>query len=141
MFGICYRYDLRSDIQDQWEHVLSNFGLTVDRVWVRGAPADWESYLKAPKVETTADIAGVQPLIVLQHPEARQLPGTESLIDFVHPADAIYVFGADNVNLTDADDIGGRAVAVRVYIPTLSLESYSFVAAAITLYDRLVKNG
>lgn len=141
MFGVCYRYDLRSDIQDQWEHVLSNFGLTTDRVWVRGAPEDWQSYLKAPKIDTLADIAGTRPIVVLQHPEAREFPGTVSLVDYVHPADAIYVFGADNVILTEGDDLGGRAVAARVFIPTVALESYSFVAAAMTLYDRFVKNG
>lgn len=139
-FGICWRYDNRPEIQNQWEFVLSNFGVTADRAWVRGAPPDWRSYLDAPKIEKVDEIAGDRSFVLLAHPEAK-LPGLISLVNFVHPADAVYIFGADNVILTAKDDLGSAVLEDRVYIPTVQHESYSYVAAAMTLYDRLAKGG
>ncbi len=139
-FGICWRYDNRPDIQNQWEFIFSNFGVTADRAWIRGAPDGFESYLNVPRIEKADEIASPGPFILLAHLEAK-IPGLTSLVDFVHPADAIYVFGADNVVLTMADDMGTAEFADKIYIPSVKHESYSYVAAAMTLYDRLAKGG
>lgn len=138
MFGVCFRYDRHGWIQNQWEFVLSHF--VPDDVWVRGAPDDWKSYHKPVHIETAKELPKERPLIVLAHPQGRYVQGVESLGIFEHPKDAIYLFGGDDVLLTEEDDLGRKPDAI-VYIPVKKYEMYSFVAAAITLYDRLVKNG
>ena len=140
-FGVCYRYDHRSEIQNQWEFVLSNYGLLISDVWVRGAPENWESYLEAPKIELADSLPVGRSLVLMAHQEARDLPGLVSLETYVHPSDAIYIFGADNVILTQVDDLGERNLTDRVFIPTIQHEMYSYVAAAITFYDRMAKGG
>lgn len=59
----------------------------------------------------------------------------ESLIDFEHPEDAVYIFGnAYKSNL----DIAKRIV----HIPTpKSVDVFARDAAAMVLYDRMIKNG
>ena len=139
-FGVCYRYDNRLDIMNQWEFVLSNFGLMSGEVWVRGAPAEFESYLKAVHIDKADEIPGDRPLVLLAHTESK-VPGLISLVDYVHPVNAIYVFGADNVVFTEEDDIGTKTLDAKVYIPTAQYECYAHIAAAMTFYDRMAKGG
>ena len=64
------------------------------------------------------------------------IPGHgESLIDFEHPQDAVYVFGnAYKSNLDIATKI--------VQIPTpKNVDVFARDAAAMVLYDRMIKNG
>ena len=77
----------------------------------------------------------------LQPRDGRYVQGVTPLADFEHPADAIYLFGGDNANLNDEDDLGGRVPDAIVYIPTAEANMYSWVAAACVFYDRAVKRG
>lgn len=133
MNGVCYRYDRHPWLQNQWEFVLSHFG--VSGSWIRHAPADFRSYHKSRKIKTADDLPKGD-LVVLAHPEGRVYRGEVSLADFEHPKKAIYFFGGDDeIN----DDLGQRKPDALVFIPAVNYEMYSFVAAAITLYDRIAK--
>ena len=135
MFSVCYRYDRHSWLQNQWEFVLSHFDVPLS--WIRRAPDDFNSYHKSERIETANDLPR-SPLVVLAHPEGRVYKGTVALDQFEHPHNAIYFFGGDDeIN----NDLGKRKPDHLVYIPATHYEMYSYVAAAITLYDRLVKNG
>lgn len=139
MFGVCFRCENRPWIQDQWSWVFSNFG--VSEIWERGTVAgDAKIYQPVTEIETAASLPN-RPLVVLAHPEGRYVKGTESLVDFVHPDDAIYLFGASMANLSDEDDLGGRVPDHTIFIPSVEYEMYSFAAGYLTLYDRFVKRG
>lgn len=77
------------------------------------------------------------PIILIQPQDGFHVQGESSLVDFVHPDDCVYLFGASNGHLELNQD-----VAAKVYIPhqpTWNL--FASQAAAIVLYDRLVKRG
>ena len=139
MTGVCFRRE-QSWEQDQWSFVFSNFGVT--EIWERGFDGnkDLNIYQPTIKIDTAKELPD-RPLVVLAHIEGRYYQGNESLVDFVHPDDAIYMFGGSMANLTDEDDLGGRVPDHLVYIPSVKCEMYSHAAAYITLYDRLAKNG
>lgn len=141
MFGVCFKSEHRGWMQDQWSWVFSNFGVT--EIWERdcGECGDAEIYQPVTKINTAAELPAGRPLIVLSPQEAKFIPGTVSLSDFVHPDDAIYLFGGSMANLNDEDDLGGRVPDAVIYIPTVSLEMHSHNAAYVTLWDRYVKRG
>lgn len=62
--------------------------------------------------------------------------GTESLEDFVHPTDCVYVFGRTHMNTLMADIPHTHSVRID-YPGTNSL--FGAIAASITLADRLRK--
>lgn len=77
------------------------------------------------------------PVILLQPQDGRHTQGEDSLVDFVHPDDCVYLFGASNEQLTL-----GIEVAAKIYIPnTPTWSMFASQAAAIALYDRFVKRG
>lgn len=137
MFGVCYRHDHNGEIMNQWEYILSNFN--VENCWIRNAPTDFVSFHKPTQIQSADELPDA-PLVVLSHPEGRNYKGVVSIVDFKHPPDAIYLFGADHIIMSD-DDIGEREIHSVVYVPSGQYEMYSYVAASIVLYDRLIKNG
>jgi tRNA(Leu) C34 or U34 (ribose-2'-O)-methylase TrmL len=74
--------------------------------------------------------------VLVQPQNGRNLQGEHSLIDFVHPENAVYIFGPDDGHLQAA------AYDTSVYIPQADGRTvlWSHQAAAIVLYDRLVKS-
>lgn len=142
--GVCFKSEHRGWKQDQWSWVFSNFGIT--EIWERGADHDGERgkdgsiYQPTIKIDTAAELPE-RPLIVLAPVEGRYIQGDQSLADFVHPEDAVYLFGATQANLNNEDDLGDRVPDALVYIPTVKLECYSHSAAYMTLWDRYVKRG
>jgi hypothetical protein len=139
--GVCFKSEHRGWMQDQWSWVFSNFGIT--EIWER----DWEGstdadiYQSVIRIDTAAELPSKRPLIILSGLESRYIKGDQSLDDFVHPEDAIYLFGGSHENLSDEDDLGGRVPDALVYIPTVDLECYGHSAAYMTLRDRYVKRG
>jgi len=81
-------------------------------------------------------------LVVLSPAEGRYVQGTESLVDFVHPENAVYLFGSNHSHLTHEEL--PKVPDHIVYIPiaqTGYVELYSWVALAVVMYDRMVKGG
>lgn len=143
MTGVCFQSDPDPKIQDQWSYVFSNFG--VDEIWERSHPSaapspDCKIYQNCTMVQSCAELPAARKIVVLAPPTGRYFQGDENLLSFQHPEDAIYVFGGSHTNLTE-ECLGGRVPDHLVFIPVVEYELYAHVAAAITLYDRLVKNG
>jgi tRNA(Leu) C34 or U34 (ribose-2'-O)-methylase TrmL len=67
--------------------------------------------------------------------------GVLSLYDYVHPSDAIYVFGPDHRNLTWEEIALENPDVVYIPVPPGSAmrEMFSYTAAAIVAYDRIKK--
>ena len=137
--GVCFRREGKGWMQDQWSWVFSNFGIT--EIWERGwADDDLNIYQPTIHVELASELPD-RPLVLLAHQEGKYVQGTNSLKNFVHPEDAIYLFGATHVNLSDEDDLGGRVPDRLIYIPSVKYEAYGHSAAYMTLWDRYVKRG
>ncbi len=140
MLGVCFRRERRNWAQDQWSWVFSNFGVT--EIWERGgAEGDLKIYQPTIDIDVASELPEERPLVVLAHQDGKYIKGVNSLVDFTHPADAIYLFGASQLNLSDEDDLGGKTPDHLLYIPSVKLEMYGHSAAYITLYDRFVKRG
>lgn len=78
--------------------------------------------------------------LILLAAENGRIAGDENLADFVHPENAMYLFGNDVAWVT-LDQIG-REPDHKVYIPTATRDDlFSWQAYAITAWDRVMKNG
>ena len=138
MYGVCFTGEKNRDDQDQWSFLFSNFG--VKDIWELERPNTEKIYQPTVKIQTAAELPSDRPLVVVQPPEGRFVQGTESLIDLVHPGEAIYMFGGSHDVMT-LEDLGGRVPEYSVYIPLVKHECYAFSAAYMTLWDRKVKHG
>lgn len=138
MFDICLIASSGEHWEKQWSYVLSNF--EPQQLYIIGdASLDIRPF-RGHRIISTADELPV-PLIVMSPFNAVQYPGRTALPSFQHPPYGCYLFGSDNTHLT-SDQMGTRVPEDLVYIPTNTKDNmYSFIAGAITLYDRRVKNG
>jgi hypothetical protein len=136
---VTFQSERRGWMQDQWSWVFSNFGVT--EIWALGLEdPDGAIYQPVVRIETCTELPLDRPLIVLAPPEGKYIQGDQPLDDFVHPEDAIYLFGGSQVNLS-ADELDGRIPDAKVFIPLVKYECYGYAAAYITLRDRYVKRG
>jgi len=141
VLGLCLPYTSNPTYQNAWDYLISTW--VPDAIWSLRGPFPAPAYREATPVTTAADlpISTAQPLVVVSPVNARYVPGEIPLSRFVHPPDAIYLFGSDHVHLSD-DDLGGRVPDYLVYIETLGVvEMFSWVAGGIVFYDRKVKIG
>jgi hypothetical protein len=115
-------------IHAQWDCVRHHFGID-------------PPHIIGPDHLASAEELPDMPLVVMQPRTGVHVQGVESLSDFVHPDDAIYLFGPDEAKLPLAM-LGSRVPEHRVYIPTVTdREMYSFVAFAIVMWDRRMTLG
>lgn len=111
-------------------YIYDNTGASPD-AFIKGSEA----------IEGPWQLPGNTHIALLSPSNARYVPGNKSLIEFDHPKDIIYLFGPDNVHL-DRSLLGDVDIDSYIYIPVdTNYEMYSHVSAAITLYDRKLKNG
>jgi hypothetical protein len=120
------------------------FEISVDDLYIVVLDGMDSKVPERTKVTGAANIIGSAeqlppgPLLVASPPVANHLAGTVPLYACVHPKDAIYVFGADNISLTPAM-FGARTIDQVVYIPCGATNLNSHVAAAMIFYDRRYK--
>ena len=127
-------------MQDQWSWVFSNFG--INAIWERGYNnPDADIFQPTVKISTAVELPSERPLVVLAPVDGRYIQGNVNLKDFVHPENAIYLFGGSQDNLSDEDDLGGRKPDALVYIPVVEHEMYGHAAGYIVLWDRYIKRG
>jgi len=101
---------------------------------VRRAPTDTAQVYQKIPVIFTEDIFATIPVGVV--PIAVDLvPGAVSLVDFVHPRLAIYIFGPEDGTLGKAHL---ERCAASVYVPTDGCMNLA-AAANVIMYDRLAK--
>jgi hypothetical protein len=138
MTGICFHRE-RDWEQDQWSFVFSNFG--VSDIWEYGdlSQDDLTIYQPTTNIVTAAELPSDRPLVVLAPAAGKYIQGTESLEDFVHPENAIYMFGGSHVNLNDEEHMGGRVADHYVYISLVQYECYAHGAATVVLWDKRMK--
>lgn len=108
--------DIQGEARDQWLYLALSFGLQKEDV-----------------VSTIPD-SGTR--VVIQPADGHYVQGTVSIEDFVHPEDAVYIFGSDDSLMQPVD------AEHYVYIPTApTWELFASQAGAIVLFDRLMKHG
>ena len=141
MFHVSISYEKNRSMQF-WDQILTNFGVPSNNVWVRNLPTDITN-LYSGAYDQRYDVGKLQDkvTVVLAPPNGHYIKGTESLVDFVHPENCLYFFGADHEYLDD-EVLEGLSPSNYVYIPQQDRhDMYSFCAASCVFYDRLVKNG
>ena len=122
--------------ENQWSFVLSHF--KPRKVYLIGDMSE-RLRLDVTKIETAEEIEGH--LVVLAPSNGYEIIGEVALPDYEHPENCTYLFGSDHEHLT-SKFMGERLADTSVYIPTETHDNmYSFVAGAITLYDRYIKYG
>lgn len=142
MIGICIKFDpaYNSLTRDQYYEMAKAFPDLV--IFERGIPRlEKDNYCGYPitRVDNADDLPTEPTLVVMASQVGRHLKGEISLMDYVHPENAIYYFGDDHSHFTQ-EQIGITTKYDSVYIP-VPHNLWSGQAVAITLYDRLIKNG
>jgi hypothetical protein len=136
--GICYAYSPNGYYRTQWLCNVTGFRPTL--AFERDLPAGVANPDGIIAVRTAADLPTDHELVVMSPMTARLVLPSVSLDAFEHPERAIYFFGPDTTFLS-GDDLGGRSPDHIVCVPVASErandELYSFVVAAIVLYDRM----
>ncbi len=126
--------------QTQWDYILSSF--PPEELVVVGDEADAPKSNVFGKLRATYvdSLANESRTLILLAAENGRIAGDENLADFVHPENAMYLFGNDVAWVT-LDQIG-REPDHKVYIPTATRDDlFSWQAYAITAWDRVMKNG
>lgn len=134
MWGVVFNYDPVEQFRRAWSYLLQE--CEVPQSWEMFTPTDdrsdeitWTTCAKS-----WDEIP--EPLIVLQPQDGTKVQGTQSLYEFVHPANAYYYFGSDHRDTWDYH-FDGRQYET-VFIPEAGY-MYSFHAAAMVIYDRKLK--
>lgn len=127
-----------ADDENHYDYVLSNFA--PDQIYVkcrRGHKPSSNVFKKATKIESVDELPGDLALVLFLPKTARYISSTVSLIDFAHPADAIYMFGPNHENLSLEEDFVNRLPDHIVYIPTDTTDDmYSYNTYAVVMWDR-----
>lgn len=139
MFDICLAFSSGAQWEQQWSFILSHW--KPERLYILGGKVDEKviPFRDAIYVNSAEELPEDQPLILMQPKEAYKIPGVTNLVMFKHPETCTYMFGSDNHHLTE-DQLGARKPEDIVYIPTDTIDNmYSYMAGAVTLYDRKLK--
>jgi hypothetical protein len=134
MYSVCFHTEKQWE-QNQWSFLFSNFGVT--DIWEMGGKLS-TIYQSTNKIDKTSELPD-KPLVILAPQDGRFIKGVESLVDFKHPDDCVYLFGGSNQVLTY--DVVDRKPDFLVYVPLVKHEAFSHAVAYMTLYDRRVKRG
>lgn len=138
MFDICLVVTPGMHWEQQWSYLLSHFAprqlYTIGKLDSRVRP--FTDHITVKSAEELPS-----PLVVMTPKSARYVPGQICLTNFNHPKECCYLFGADNTHLSE-DHLGKRQPDHSVFIPTETSDTmYSFIAGAITLWDRWMHDG
>ena len=142
-FSVCMFFPRNEKEQNQWDYVLSPWcPATVYLVGEGTLPHLNNIFKDAIQVETLTELPEDEQIILMAPQTGRFIQGDESLYDFVHPENAIYMFGPNHVNLTLEDDFwDGRMPDHRVYVTVdTNDEMFNWIAGTVTLYDRRLKS-
>ena len=128
---------------NQWAHVVGQF--LPREIFTFMGHGESKPFKSAKSFQRASELPG--PVVLVSPPAPtnagnappRFVPGVEPLADFLHPASCTYLFGPDHAMLGAALDI---EPAHRVFVEYPGdLQMFSWVAAAVVLYDRRVKRG
>lgn len=138
MFDICLVASSGQHWENQWSYLLSNFKPRTLYA-IGGISKNIIPFRNHIEVGTAEELPGT---LVLAAPiNGYYYQGNVALPLFTHPNDCCYMFGSDNVHLSE-DHMGTRRPDYTVYVPTDTTDNmYSFMAGSVFLYDRRVKHG
>ena len=141
-FGYFFNYEEELFYRDQWIVVCDNF--KPDYVFDRNPPSDmnedfyysWTPVVSIEDALTKANEFSLTPVLI-QPLNAQVIKGTISLVDYVHPLNALYIFGDDNGGYLESD----YGIQDKVYVPSLnqSVTYWSFQTGCMVTYDRMSK--
>lgn len=128
---------------DHWDVLFNIF--QPDKIYVVNLPEEspWlmHKYVRSlgdnfVRLNSYDDIPDSEHLVFLSPPNARNIQGITNLKDYTHPEDCVYVYGPD------CADLNCSKTGDKIYIESKSDQQFfAWYAAAITFYDRQVKNG
>jgi hypothetical protein len=139
MFDVCIVSSQEAHWEQQWSYLLSHF--KPRDIYVIGAELERrvKPFTDYIHIQTAEEIKNT--LVLLAPQSGRYVQGEVSLRGFPHPQDCCYMFGNDHTNMSE-DYLGTRKPEHLVYIPTETTDQmYSFMAGAITLWDRELYHG
>lgn len=142
MIGISFKYDAGYDQlkREQFYELFKAFtGMTIFEREVDVLEPDHYNDQPFTRVDNADDLPTEPTLVVLTGLDGEYIQGDVSLVDYVHPENAIYWVGDDHSSLTQAS-IGERTDYDAVYIP-VEKSLFSTMALSIALFDRQLKNG
>ena len=136
MFSVCLVATSGQHWEQQWSFVLSNFA--PDKLYIIGeVDRKVRPFRDHISIESAKDIEN---LVLMMPDNGTHFQGNQSLVGFEHPEDCCYMFGSDR-QILQPEQVGKEPDAI-VYVPTSTNDTmYSFIAGAVTLYDRKVKHG
>lgn len=135
MVGVCLITPEQGEAHevDQW--VYLSWAMSLDGVWAT------DTAYGRSGVTTIKSLSDLPPanLIVVQPLNGANIKGTEPLSTFIHPPNALYIFGASNTIMAERD-IAGVSIHSKVYIASISgTELHAPIAGAMVLFDRASK--
>lgn len=138
---VCIPFTTREHEQTNWDYLLSNF--KVDEVFIIGKKGDelpsTNVYGKGTFITSYSELPKEGTVILLAPNEGTYLKGTQNILDFVHPENAIYIVGP-NHRILDESDFEGCTIEYKVYIPNDTKdEMFNWSAMTVMLYDRKIK--
>jgi len=143
MYSICLFLETQQpEWHNQWSYILNHF--SPQNLYIVGNEDDIQrgyiSFANAIQINHLSELPDTS-LVLMQPVTAQHIIPDTNLIQFIHPDSCTYIFGADNSFMAQMC-IDTCTIDHKVYIPTDNeLEMYSWIAGALTLYDRKVKNG
>lgn len=127
----CFIDGAESD--NHWAHVVGHF--LPSEIFTYAGGGRCKPFLNCSSFLNASELP--YPLVLVSPRNAKNHPGVKPLAEFVHPAECCYLFGPDHSALVMDYDPNH---AVFIEYPG-DLPMFSWVAAAVTLYDRTVKRG
>lgn len=124
MIVVAFPTPSQENFKQQWEFVLSHF--CPDQVYSFGK-------------EGLENLPREIPLVLLAPTNGTNIVGTESLENFEHPEDVVYLFGSDSRHV-EHSLLVDRKPDHLVYVETDTRDQmYSFVCWAVVAWDRRMK--
>jgi hypothetical protein len=127
----CFIDGAESD--NQWAHAVGHF--LPREIYTFAGGGRCKPFLHCASFMHVSELPG--PLVLVSPQSAKNHPGLEPLSEFMHPEECCYLFGPDHSAL-----VMDREPDHSVFIAYPGdLAMFSWVSAAVVLYDRAVKRG
>ena len=144
VWGIVRMWDERFTVE--WDYLVTEAGVPMS--WVYPDHGGQNGNVDEPwktHIARVADLGG--PFVVITPIDGHNVQGEVALPGFTHPNECYYLFGSDRHNMSLDDDgieidpvlNGYQGEMHKVYIPGVGKSLHSPLAAAMVMYDRIVK--
>lgn len=133
-FSICILGLEEKKFINDWNYVIRHFN--PENVYVLGVNEDIKIPVTSHQISSLKELPTDHKLVLMAPEVGRVISGKESLFNFTHPTRAIYLFGLNNSYVAE-DTLKDVTIDSSIFIKTETDDQmHSYVAAAITIYDR-----